>query len=232
MLKYIKSITRNKLILSKEMNNNGGMMMRIITVSREFGSGGRELGKRLAELLDFDYYDNEIISAIAKNSGLNEKYVENALTDHGWKNYPVTFHSTFGSAPYVKNGRIELLVEQKKVIEQIASLNKDFVIVGRNADVILSQYAPFNIFVCASMQAKINRCAQRAGEDEHLTEKEIIKKINQIDKSRSQTRAIMCDSPWGERTAYHLTVNTTDFSIKDAASAVADFAEKYFEKNT
>ena len=58
--------------------------MRIITISREFGSGGRELGKRLADILNFDYYDSEIICAVAKNSGMDENYVGETLANHGW----------------------------------------------------------------------------------------------------------------------------------------------------
>ncbi len=53
--------------------------MKIITISREFGSGGRELGKRLADVLGFDYYDSEILSAVAKNSGFDANYIENTL---------------------------------------------------------------------------------------------------------------------------------------------------------
>ena len=63
--------------------------MKIITISREFGSGGRELGKRLAEHLGFDYYDSEIIFSVAKNRGLDEKYTEKLLEEHGWKNIPI-----------------------------------------------------------------------------------------------------------------------------------------------
>ena len=110
--------------------------MRIITISREFGSGGRELGKRLADILNCDYYDSEIISAVAKNSGLDEKYVENQLHNHGWQNFPITFRSTLGMNTYVNYGNGELLLEQKKVIQDIAKLNKDCVIVGRNADTL------------------------------------------------------------------------------------------------
>ena len=151
--------------------------MRIITISREFGSGGRELGKRIADILGFDYYDSEIITAVAKQSGLDPRYVEHELGDHGWQQYPVTYHSTIASVAYIQSGRIELLLEQRKVIEQIAQLGKDFVIVGRNADVILEDYDPFNIFVCADMQAKIDRCMERAPADEHITAKEMRRKI-------------------------------------------------------
>lgn len=128
--------------------------MRIITISREFGSGGRELGKRLAELNGYDYYDSEIISAVAKNSGMDEHYVENALANHGWQRYSITYRGTLSSSAYIQSAKINLLIEQKKVIEGIAVLGKDCVIVGRNADVILREYNPFNIFVCADINAK------------------------------------------------------------------------------
>ena len=62
--------------------------MRIITVSREFGSGGRELGKRLSDVLNFDYYDNEIITKVAHNIGMDPDYVANNLDDHGWRDVP------------------------------------------------------------------------------------------------------------------------------------------------
>jgi cytidylate kinase len=63
--------------------------MKIITISREFGSGGRELGKRLADIMNFDYYDSEIIAAVAKKSGLDANYVEDKLNNHGWHNFPI-----------------------------------------------------------------------------------------------------------------------------------------------
>lgn len=59
--------------------------MKIITISREFGSGGRELGKRLADLLKWDYYDKEIITAIAGNKNMDESYVSRILENHGRK---------------------------------------------------------------------------------------------------------------------------------------------------
>lgn len=202
--------------------------MKIITISREFGSGGRELGKRLADILGFDYYDREIIDAVAKNSGLSEQYVENALTNHGWQNFSVTFRSTLATASNLQCNRVNLLLAQKSVIEGIAALGKDCVIVGRNADVLLSQYRPFNIFVCAETEAKLRRCIERAPEGENLTEKELLRKMKQIDKVRSQTRAILSGSEWGKRNAYHLTINTTDWNIKDIAPAVAEFAIRWF----
>ncbi|MBR4304358.1 MAG: cytidylate kinase-like family protein, partial [Clostridia bacterium] len=183
--------------------------MKIITVSREFASGGRELGKRLADILGFDYYDREIITAIAQNKGLQEKYVENMLDNHGWRAFPLTFSNSMMGVSAVSSISAGLLIEQKNVIEQIASLGKDFIIVGRSADVILREYKPLNIFICADMDSKIKRCLDRTSEEEQLTEKEAAKKIKIIDKNRARTREIISGSKWGERGTYHLTVNTT-----------------------
>ena len=204
--------------------------MKIITVSREFASGGRELGKRLADILGFDYYDREIITAIAQNKGLQEKYVENMLDNHGWRAFPLTFSSSMMGVSAVSSISAGLLIEQKNVIEQIASLGKDFIIVGRSADVILREYKPLNIFVCADMDSKIKRCLDRTSEEEQLTEKEAAKKIKIIDKNRARTREIISGSKWGERGTYHLTVNTTGWNIKDLSYATADFAKAWFEK--
>lgn len=202
--------------------------MRIITISREFGSGGRELGKRLADYLNFDYYDSEIISFVAQKCGMDENYVENQLSDHGWQNHMVTFRRTLNSAAYPESSRINLLLEQKKVIEKIAALSKDCVIVGRNADIILRDYHPFKLFVCSTTEAKLKRCMDRAWEGENLTTKELLKKMKLIDKGRANTRELMTGLSWGNREDYHLTVNTEGWEIKEMIPSVADFAKCWF----
>lgn len=202
----------------------------IITISREFGSGGRELGKRLADELGFDYYDSEIISAVARKSGMDAAYVEKTLSNHGWQSFPISFRGTIGSAGYMQANSVSLLLKQKEVIEEIAALGKDCVIVGRNADIILKDYRPFNIFVCAQSAAKVKRCMERAPEGENLSEKELIRKMKQIDKARSQTRDILSGTSWGQRDAYHLTVNTTGWEIKELVPAVAEFALRWFRR--
>ena len=202
--------------------------MRIITISREFGSGGRELGTRLAELLGWDYYDREIISAIAEKKGMDENYVEKALENRTWQNVPLTFRGSFvGSANAVQTN---LLVEQKRVIEGIAKLGRNCIIVGRNADVLLKEYGPFNIFVCASLDAKVQRCLERAMAGAELTAREVEMQMRVIDKNRAQTREIISGIKWGARENYHLTVNTTGWEIKALTPAVAEFARRWFEK--
>ncbi len=199
--------------------------MNIITISREFGSGGRELGKRLADLLGYDYYDKEIIATIAKKQGLDANYVAQSLDNHGWQSVPLTFRSSF-SLP-VPSVQSSLLLEQKKIIEEIAKTGKDCVIVGRSAEVLLSDYAPFRIFVCADMEAKVRRCMERAAEDEKFTEKEMMQKIRAVDKNRARTRELIGEGRWGGGESYHLTVNTTGWEIKQLSVAVADFIRQW-----
>lgn len=205
--------------------------MKIITISREFGSGGRELGKRLADQLGFDYYDREIITAIAKKQGLNETYVERALDNRIWQSVPLTFRRSLFGASVLQSPQTDLLLEQKRVIEAIAQTGKNCVIVGRNADVLLKKEHPFNIFVCADMEARIRRCMERTSEGEQLSKKELEQNIRRIDKNRAATREILTDSKWGQCNTYHLTVNTTGWMIKELTPAVADFVEHWYTKD-
>lgn len=204
--------------------------MNIITISREFGSGGRELGRRLADELGYDYYDGEIIAAIAKNSGLDETYVENTLENHGWQTIPLTMSRTFASPVALPSAQIELLLEQKKVIEGIGKTGKDCIVVGRNADILLEEYQPFNLFVCADMKARVERCIARAQPGESVEPKEVEKQIRRVDKNRARTREILSSSAWGQRDGYHLIVNTTGWDIRELTPAVADFAVRWFNK--
>lgn len=204
--------------------------MNIITISREFGSGGRELGKRLADLLGYDYYDREIVAAIAGQKGLNENYVEKALEGHRWQTMPLTFRHSFAGINRIQEMQTGLLLEQTRVIEGIAKAGKNCVIVGRNADVLLSDEKPFRIFVCAEMEAKIRRCMERASEGENLSCREIEQNIRRIDKSRARTRELLGGSRWGSSSAYHLTINTTEWSIEELAPAAAEFAARWFRR--
>ena len=202
--------------------------MRIVTISREFGSGGRELGKRLADLLGFDYYDREIIASIAQARGLDENYVEKTLETGIWQRLPLTFHNSFGSG-MMQSAQLGLLQEQTRVVEEIAKNGKDCVIVGRNADVLLADYKPFTVFVCADTDAKVRRCIERAPENEGLSRKEIEQNIRRIDKNRSQAYEMITGRKWGQADSYHITVNTSSWTIKEIAPAVAAFARRWFE---
>lgn len=201
---------------------------KIITVSREFGSGGRELGKRLADALGVAYYDRELLSEIARQCRMDENYVE-AVLDRGLTaSYPYTFGRSFAGVPGGgQNAR--LLAEQHKLMRALADKG-DCVIVGRSADVILEGYAPLKLFIYADMPAKLARCRARAPEDERLTDKELERKIRQIDKGRAAGHSLLGDYPWGDRRGYHLCVNTTGLDLKVLAGQVAAYAQVWFQE--
>lgn len=204
--------------------------MKILTISREFGGGGRELGKRIADLLGYDYYDREIITAIAEQNGLDENYVEMALERRDWQTVPLTFGRSFAGINGMQQMQTNLLVAQKRVVEEIAKSGKDCVIVGRNADVLLADQKPFRIFVCAGMEAKIQRCIERASEGEDISRKGVEQNIRRIDKARAKTREMLGCGKWGEGSAYHLTVNTEGWDMEELASAVAEFVRRWYRR--
>lgn len=204
--------------------------MRIITISREFGSGGRELGKRLADALGFAYYDREIVSSIAEKCNLDEGYVENVLRKGLTINVPVTFGHTFYfySDPTSEN-ELKVLNTQQQIIKELA-LRGDCVMVGRSSGIILEKYNPLRLFVYADMEWKVKRCRERASADEHLTDRELEKKICQIDAGRARHQKLLTDRKWGDREGYDLCINTTSLEIKKIIPGLKEMALCWFDQ--
>ena len=203
--------------------------MRIITISREFGSGGRELGKRLADALGFAYYDREIVSSIAEKCNLDEGYVENVLRKGLTINVPITFGHTFYfySDPTSEN-ELKVLNTQQQIIKELA-LRGDCVMVGRSSGIILEKYNPLRLFVYADMEWKVKRCREKASAEEHLTDRELEKKIRQIDAGRARHQKLLTDRKWGAPEGYDLCINTTDLEIKKIIPGLKEMALCWFE---
>lgn len=198
---------------------------KIITISREFGSGGRELGKRLAEELGIAYYDKEILRAISEKTEFAEEYVEN-LTNSGFSNYyPMSYGLSFSNDFFYQNNSIDIIVEQNKIIKDLAAKG-DCVIVGRNADIILSNYQPFNIFVYADLESCLNRCRERG--NDNLKDDQIIKNIKKINKARKRNRELSSSIPWGNKEAYDLCINTSNTDIEKVVKPIAEISKLYF----
>lgn len=197
--------------------------MSIITISREFGSGGRELGKRLADELGFAYYDREIVTAIAQKTQMDEGYVANALEGGLFRGVPVHFGRTFSYTASLMTNTTNLFVEQHKIIRELAAKG-NCIIVGRAADAILEEYKPLNLFVYADIPSKVARCRERAPEGENLTERELIRHIKKIDAERARYYEMFSDTRWGSKEGYHLCVNTTGKQIKKLVPSLAQYA--------
>lgn len=201
-------------------------MNNIITISREFGSGGKELGKRLADELGYAYYDSEIISMLAKDTKKAKEYIENIATKG---EYPYTFEfaKSFESYPVMQSSQTEMLISQAKVLKEVAAKG-NAVIVGRAASAILSEYNPMNIFVYADMKSKIKRCKEKATDAEKLTDKQIEKNIREIDKRRKACFSILSGKGWGDKTNYTLCINTSNIEVKALIPALKSYAESWF----
>ena len=188
-------------------------MNTIITVSREFGSGGRELSRRLARELGYDYYDKEILTEIAKKTSLSEDYVRQVLEDKPHGLYPITTGRSF---MYVDTQPLQqasaVFNAQQEIIRDLAG-KSSCVIVGRCADYILRDENPFRIFVYASMESRIARTRSRAAEGETLTDKEYQRQIQNIDKARAKYYSFYTDMKWGDKYHYDLCINTTNQDI-------------------
>ena len=197
-------------------------MSHIITVSREFGSGGRELGKRLADALGFSYFDREIVTALAAETGLDEDYLASSTEAGTLAQFPLHFARSFTQIPTVPNDTVKLMSMQTSLIKGLAEKG-NCLIVGRAADAILEDYDPFKIFVYADEQSKLARCRKRAKEDEDLTDREMLRAMKRIDKARAEFHDIISEYRWGDKESYDLCINTTDLEIKKVIPALAEY---------
>ena len=206
--------------------------MRIITVSRQFGSGGRELGKRLADFLGWDYYDKEIIETLVEKHDLDEEFVRDILSRHGWHHIQLSYRHSFSQLMVNPSLRTQVLLRQSEIIKEIAQAGNDCVIVGRDADVILHDYEPFRLSICADMESRLERCMrfeQRKEPQDQLTRKQIEKNIRRIDRGRQQTREILTGKSRSDHTTFDLVVNASGRDIKKLSASLADFSLDWFE---
>lgn len=202
--------------------------MRIITISREFGSGGRELGKRLADALEVPFYDKEILYAIAKDGNFNENYVEEVLQRGLTPNYLPTFGHTFTLGPdLIMQNELKIMSLQQHIIENLAQKG-DCVMVGRTSGIILEKFRPLKIFVYADMASRMARCRLRGDDVKTLSDRELQKNIQQIDEGRARHQKLFSDKKWGQKENYHLCVNTTGVEIDALVPAVKEYALAWF----
>ena len=185
-------------------------MNRIITIGREFGSGGRELARLIAEITGYAYYDREIISEIAKRTSLSEKYIQNVAEHKPVIPFPIHTGRTFWAV--IPDYGQDVQKEQHTIIHELAE-KSDCVIVGRGADYILRDSNPYRIFVYSDDESKLKRCRENSSNDydkgAELTDKELSRRIEQINESRADYYEFYTGQEWGLKSNYDLCVNTS-----------------------
>ena len=190
------------------------MKTRVITISREFGSGGRTVGKQTAKLLGIPCYDQEVIEKVAQESGFAKEYIKERgeYTPYGgWFAQALTGRSARGTSP-----QDDLWVIQRKVILELAQ--KPCVIVGRCADYILRDEADLlKAFIYADMEKRADRIVRLYGE----TEEAPIKRLKDKDKRRAAYYNFYTDTQWGSVHSYHISLDSGALGIDKCSEILA-----------
>lgn len=203
-------------------------MNKIITIGREFGSGGREIGKRLAERLGYAYYDKEIMAEIANKTQLAEQYVHQIIEHNPHFIFPITtartLHHQYYAPDYLFKQYSEIYAAQAQVLRELAE-KSPCIIVGRCADYILREQNPLRLFVYADIKSKVTRCRAKAELHENLSDKKLIKKIKRIDKNRAKYYQYYTGHTWGKHTNYDICINTSSLDVKHVVDILCHLIE-------
>ncbi|MBQ7408911.1 MAG: MATE family efflux transporter [Clostridia bacterium] len=182
--------------------------VRVITIGRTYGAGGRSIGKELARMLNVAYYDTEILSIAAQKSGLDENYLQSVDEKKATQLMLAQRYAQADAYREAEKARIA-------AIEQAAC--SSCVIVGRRADKVLKgKVEVFSVFIDSSLEKRVERICAR----ENLSAEESRKKILKVDKERQQYYDQTEGFGWGEASNYNLCLDTTSLSASQAAEII------------
>ncbi len=196
------------------------MKKRVITISREFGSGGRSIGKEVAHRLGIGYYDKELVGKIAQESGFAPQYIEGRDELSPTKSgiyYALEPHSTYGGMNGMSNSDLVWKC-QKDVINKLAE-KEPCVIVGRCADFILKDREDcIHVFIHADMKSRAERILNLYGERDASPEK----RLKDQDKKRRVHYKHFTDHEWGMSQNYTLSLNSSQIGIEKCVDIIVD----------
>ena len=195
------------------------MAKKIITISTEFGSGGRFIGEEVAKKLGIKYYDKDIIGQIAEQSGFSPEYIrENAELSPKKGLFAYAFAGRDITGKSVEDMVYEA---QRKVIMEIAE-KESCVIIGRNADFILKDRDDvLNVFIHGAESEKVKRICKLY----HVTETDAIKMMTDIDKRRMTNYRFYTDQKWGMAGNYTLSLNSSQLGYDRCEQIVIECME-------
>ncbi|MDD2425075.1 MAG: cytidylate kinase-like family protein [Bacteroidales bacterium] len=199
-----------------------------MTIGRQLGSGGREIGERLAAGLGINCYDKKLIEIASLKSGLTESILEKA--DEKRKNPLLGGYFELSSTllnNYANNRLSSEMIfsVQSEVIRSLAA-GESCLFVGRCADYVLrDQKSLLNIFITADREQRIERVSSK----EVIPLKKASEIIDKSDKERASYYNYFTSKKWGATSSYHLSVSSSLLGIEGTASFLTAFAKKYFE---
>ena len=190
-------------------------MNRVITISREFGSGGRTIGKHVAEKLNIPCYDEELLNRIAEKSGLAKEYIAERgeyTPKGGWLATAFADRSLNGLSV-----QDYLWTVQRKLIIELAE-QESCVIVGRCADYILDgQQDLLKVFIHADVPSRAKRIVELYGERDDAPEK----RLRDKDKRRAAYYQFYTDMEWGKAQHYHIALDSGALGIDRCVDIIA-----------
>ena len=195
------------------------MSNKVITISREFGSGGKYIGILVAKKLGIPCYDRDIIEKIAEESGFVDDFIKRVSEYAPSKS--IFAYSFVGRSASGESIEDKIFAIQEKVIRELADKGP-CVIVGRSADYILRKYDTLDVFVYAPLADKIARTMRF----KNLSEKEAKKLVKDTDKKRSINYKYYTGKNWGERENYTVMLNSTALGIEKTAEFIAEIYRK------
>lgn len=192
------------------------MSNRIITISREFGSGGRTIGKELAMKLGIPCYDSELLEKIAAQSGFAKEYIAEQGEYAAGKSW---FSQAFSGRDYQGHSyQDDLWAIQQKIIIELAN-KESCVIIGRCADYILKDKADcLRVFIHADIQSRAKRIVEQYGERSESPEK----RLRDKDKRRAAYYQFYTDMKWGNVHNYHISLDSGALGIEKCVDILAD----------
>lgn len=197
-------------------------MKKLVTISREFGSGGRIIGRMVAEKLGVPFYDKEIIDMAVEKSGLSREIVETAeLRAKSSFSYSLSSAMNFGEGLMGETVSVneKLFITQFDVINQIGAEGEG-VIVGRCADYILKDMPGVtNIFVYAELADRIYRCIHSYG----IEEAKAKETVQTYDKARANYYNYHTCQKWGQFSNYNLAINSSYITEEQAANLIVEY---------
>lgn len=208
-------------------------MDRIITIGRQFGSGGHESGKRLAEKLGIPFYDKEILTLTAEKTHFAESYLE--IIDEKRPSFlsmgmgTGAMNDSFVNYFYHLSPNDQAFLEIGKVMKDLAKQGP-CVITGRCADYVLKEFNPINFFISAKLEERVSR---KMALEEHgeMTADDMEKIITSADRNRSKYYEYYTHEKWGEASHYHMCIDTSSVGVDGAVKLMKLFVEEFGKKN-
>lgn len=201
-------------------------MKPVVTISRQFGSGGHEIGKKLAEKMGVPFYDKELIDRAVKESGLSAELFENAENK---ATNSLLYSLTMGMNAYGSHefGLTNISLDDRVYLAQAEVIQKaaeegPCVIVGRCADYILRDRKDvINIFIWASMKYRIKQVM----ESESLSEEKAMDLIHKMDKRRANYYNYHAVEKWGRIENYHLSIQSDSIGLDNSVNCIKIYTE-------